>query len=250
MKLEQFTFLIFFVVSTIFHTAIFMVTPKNSTTPVQKRYTYLEVYKTSKPHPPQTISPLKEFKPKIEQKKKIKSVKIPQISKPPVKKNTQKVLSTDSSTKKNVVNTFLQKAEERPKPLEDEKQTFSKYEIPPLVEDGKQPFVKDEPMLLKSENSTKKITYFDLEAYAAYVKDFLQKNITYPYIARKRNIEGELLVEVVVEADGRLSDYKILKTSGYKVLDENAANTLNNLILLRKPDLKVTLQFNLVYRLD
>lgn len=234
MKLEQVIFLIFFAVSTIFHTAIFMITPKNSTIAVQKRYTYLEIYKKSEPHFVQTIPPFKAFKPKIEHKKKIKSARIAQISKSPVKKITQKVLSTDSVIKKSVLNTSLQKAEERPEPLEDVKQTL----------------VKDGPMLLKSENSTKKIKYFDLEAYAAYVKDFLQKNITYPYIARKRNIEGELLLEVVVETDGRLSDYKILKTSGYKVLDENAANTLKNLMLLIKPDLKATLQFNLVYRLD
>jgi periplasmic protein TonB len=48
----------------------------------------------------------------------------------------------------------------------------------------------------------------------------------YPRIARIRGFQGNVLLEVLVNADGRVDDIKISKSSGYPVLDRSAESTV------------------------
>ncbi len=41
---------------------------------------------------------------------------------------------------------------------------------------------------------------------------FLQKNIKYPKVDKKKNIQGKVYLQFVVERDGSLSDFKIIRT--------------------------------------
>ena len=50
----------------------------------------------------------------------------------------------------------------------------------------------------------------------------------YPEIAREKGWQGVVLLEVAVEPDGKASDVKICRSSGYKILDESALKTLKN----------------------
>ena len=50
---------------------------------------------------------------------------------------------------------------------------------------------------------------------------FLQKNLVYPEEARKKGIEGRVMVAFVVEVDGSLTNFKILR-SVHPLLDEEA----------------------------
>ena len=52
-------------------------------------------------------------------------------------------------------------------------------------------------------------------------KDFLSKNIQYPESCTKKNINGNIYVEFIVERDGKLSDIK-LKSGIHPLLDEEA----------------------------
>ncbi|MEO6149098.1 MAG: TonB family protein [Mucilaginibacter sp.] len=48
----------------------------------------------------------------------------------------------------------------------------------------------------------------------AFIK-FLQENIRYPNVMREKKIEGRVFVTFVVEKDGSLSDFKVLRDIGY-----------------------------------
>jgi protein TonB len=48
----------------------------------------------------------------------------------------------------------------------------------------------------------------------------------YPAIARRRGYEGTVLVEVLVNRDGRVEDLRLSQSSGYPVLDQAAMNSM------------------------
>ena len=62
---------------------------------------------------------------------------------------------------------------------------------------------------------------------AMYLMAWTQKiqrfgNLNYPKLAKKYNLEGELLIYVAIAKDGSLINTRILKTSGHKILDDAA----------------------------
>lgn len=54
---------------------------------------------------------------------------------------------------------------------------------------------------------------------------FITKNIKYPYQAQKAEVQGTVFVEFIVNSDGHLSDFKILKGQGFG-LDEEAMRVI------------------------
>lgn len=63
--------------------------------------------------------------------------------------------------------------------------------------------------------------------YAAYMNAWINKvervgNLNYPAKARKKNINGSLVMSVVIDASGKLLEVKILESSGHPELDEAA----------------------------
>ncbi len=50
--------------------------------------------------------------------------------------------------------------------------------------------------------------------------------MTYPRIARKRGLEGKVLVEVWLDEKGNQVKQVLLESSGHRVLDQQALNTI------------------------
>lgn len=50
----------------------------------------------------------------------------------------------------------------------------------------------------------------------------------YPVLARKRGQEGKVILQVLVEASGRVGDLKIVQTSGYPSLDKAALDAVRH----------------------
>lgn len=48
---------------------------------------------------------------------------------------------------------------------------------------------------------------------------FLLKNIRYPEVTREEGIEGRIVASFIVNADGKISDIEIQRSSGSKQLD-------------------------------
>ncbi len=63
--------------------------------------------------------------------------------------------------------------------------------------------------------------------YAAYMEAWRAKvervgNLNYPEEARRRNISGQLVLDVALNPDGKINQITIRRSSGHKVLDEAA----------------------------
>ncbi|MDP2157602.1 MAG: energy transducer TonB [Nitrospirota bacterium] len=58
------------------------------------------------------------------------------------------------------------------------------------------------------------------------IRDALQANLVYPYIARKRGIEGTVLMEFRINGRGMPEGIRIVKGSSYSILDEAARETV------------------------
>jgi protein TonB len=50
----------------------------------------------------------------------------------------------------------------------------------------------------------------------------------YPRIARRRGYEGTVVLEVLVNTEGRVADYRIIQSCGHPVLDRAAMNSIRN----------------------
>jgi protein TonB len=68
--------------------------------------------------------------------------------------------------------------------------------------------------------------------YANYMSEWVKKvervgNLNYPDEARRAGISGKLMMDVALNADGSVRDIKILRPSGYAVIDEAAIRIVN-----------------------
>jgi len=152
--------------------------------------------------PPITIS-LYEERPKaveekpVVQKQKIKPNKTKEIIIPKKEPVVTKETIPDNEIKKTVV----AKAEEE-KPI-----STPKVSAKPISQDN---------------NVTKK--------YLSSITKILQSNLKYPYFAKKAGLEGIATVYFCIRPDGHIvvRSLKILKTSGYSALDEQAIETAQN----------------------
>ena len=58
------------------------------------------------------------------------------------------------------------------------------------------------------------------------IRDAIESNLVYPYIARKKKIEGTALVEFKINQRGVPEDFKIVRSSGHSMLDKAARETV------------------------
>src|SRR4030042_3631575 len=60
----------------------------------------------------------------------------------------------------------------------------------------------------------------------ALIRAAIEKAKTYPLIARKRGVEGTVLVRFRIDAKGSQQDVKIVRSSGYQILDDEVQKML------------------------
>ena len=58
------------------------------------------------------------------------------------------------------------------------------------------------------------------------IRDAIQSNLVYPYIAKKKGIAGTALVAFKINRRGVPEDFKIVRSSGYSILDIAAKETV------------------------
>lgn len=83
----------------------------------------------------------------------------------------------------------------------------------------------------------------------------LARHFEYPHVARLRGWEGDVLLGFVVQASGRLDGIRVLRGSGFAVLDQSAVDSLRRIVRLSDTvtwlngrDLEMRLP--IVYRLE
>jgi protein TonB len=95
------------------------------------------------------------------------------------------------------------------------------------------------------------ITEREYEALLVYIKNFIDKNLTYPPMARRRNIEGVVSVYFEIERNGELVSVSAEGSSGSSILDNAAVSLVKkippfeNLVLNRTLALNVNITYEL-----
>ncbi len=76
-------------------------------------------------------------------------------------------------------------------------------------------------------SATVGVSNADVEAsYTAMLASWLARHKRYPRAARRRNIEGVVTLSFRVNAAGTVTQYEIVNSSGYEMLDQEVANML------------------------
>jgi TonB family protein len=91
----------------------------------------------------------------------------------------------------------------------------------------------------------------EYEALLVYIKDFIEKNLVYPSMARRRNVEGIAGVHFEIERNGGLAAITVDQSSGSSILDNAAVSLVKkmhppkNLTLNRTLALRVNIEYKL-----
>lgn len=72
----------------------------------------------------------------------------------------------------------------------------------------------------------------------------------YPSKARREGLTGKVFVSFVILENGQVINIRILRSTGYEVLDLNLIETIKEVAPFPKPPKKAELQMLLSYRLE
>ncbi|HOI17984.1 MAG TPA: energy transducer TonB [Geobacteraceae bacterium] len=88
-----------------------------------------------------------------------------------------------------------------------------------------------------------------LAEHFAYIRDIIEKNLTYPPLAERNGWTGKVVVYFSVQRDGQVRDIRIVKSSGHDILDEKVIETIRKVQPFPRPPvpagLKIALSFGL-----
>ncbi len=83
------------------------------------------------------------------------------------------------------------------------------------------------------------------------ISKIVQKNIKYPFIARRMGWEGKVLISFLLTRNGEIKYLKVEKSSGYKILDENALKTIKRCSkYFPVPPVDVKIKLPIIYKLE
>ena len=107
---------------------------------------------------------------------------------------------------------------------------------------------------LKEETFQSPSEQNDLAFFLQEVERRLRENQKYPLLAKIQNQEGTVLLKIFVNVNGKIGDIKIVESSGWNILDQEAVESVNRVgkfsplpTHLKKG---IPLQIPLVFRLD
>lgn len=100
------------------------------------------------------------------------------------------------------------------------------------------------------KSNTKNIETFDKEVYQRYILSSLRDHLGYPYLARKRGIEGDVIIIVTISTNGKLEEIKLLQSSGYNILDDHTTSFAAKLTFDIHPPERVSFPLKISYRLN
>lgn len=89
-----------------------------------------------------------------------------------------------------------------------------------------------------------------LKAHFSYIKDAVQLKTSYPTMARKMGWEGQVLLSFVISTNGYVEAIQIIKSCGFKALDQNAIKTVRQCAPFPKPLSRAKLTLPITYRLN
>jgi protein TonB len=100
---------------------------------------------------------------------------------------------------------------------------------------------------LRGFGADKKATY--LKANFSYIRDMVNRKLTYPVIARQMGWEGKVKVSFTISRDGFARDVTITQSSGKEVLDNSAVEAVRNASPFPRPPVSAQIIIPIRYRL-
>ncbi|MDR0759330.1 MAG: TonB family protein [Treponema sp.] len=88
------------------------------------------------------------------------------------------------------------------------------------------------------------VTDREYEALLAYIKEFINQNLVYPPMARRRNIQGIVSVYFDIEKNGQFVSVSVSRSSGSSILDNAAVSLIKKIPPLENLALNRTLALN------
>lgn len=89
-----------------------------------------------------------------------------------------------------------------------------------------QPFGTTAPGVTEQEDVSLNTTEFKYYSYFAHIKQRIELAWNYPHEAQERRESGRLTIVFTIESGGNVSSVKLIKSSGYEILDEYAINAV------------------------
>lgn len=105
--------------------------------------------------------------------------------------------------------------------------------------------VNNGEILEGGDGSSEPVTDREYEALLAYIKEFINKNLVYPPIARQRNVQGVVGVYFEIGESGELVSVTVNHSSGSSILDNAAVSLIRKISPLRNIPIKRTLNLNI-----
>ena len=106
--------------------------------------------------------------------------------------------------------------------------------VKPIPEPIVKPIPEPIPKAMPLEKSTKQNIQSDknniaeiknnIDEYSAKITLAIKKQQKYPRMAMNRNLQGSVIIELKFNKDGSITNSKVKKSSGHKILDKEALN--------------------------
>jgi protein TonB len=88
-----------------------------------------------------------------------------------------------------------------------------------------------------------------LKANFSYIKDLINRHITYPKTARQMGWQGKVKISFVISSDGHANGIKIVESSGIGSLDNNAIEAVKSASPFPKPPVEARIIIPVLYQL-
>jgi len=87
------------------------------------------------------------------------------------------------------------------------------------------------------------------ERHFSFIRETIMQGIVYPERARRMGWEGKVMLSFVVRENGFIDDVKVITSSGFSVLDENARDTIAKTNLRKKVPVRLYVLLPVEYKL-
>lgn len=89
-----------------------------------------------------------------------------------------------------------------------------------------------------------------LNDHFAYIRDKIHRNVSYPDTARRMGWQGKVILSFVITKEGSVRKFKIIRSSGFTLLDKSAIETVCDTAPFPKPPCEAELVIPIIYRLE
>jgi TonB family protein len=89
-----------------------------------------------------------------------------------------------------------------------------------------------------------------LRANFSYIKDMIERRITYPDSARRMGWKGNVKVSFIISSSGHVRDIRLIQSSGYGILDNNVIEAVKDASPFPKPPVEAQIIIPIVYNLN